>query len=117
MSAHLCNARAAGAAGKAHPANAPPLVRLLTSPATSRDTLSHKAPKEERISTRPRKQAGEVEITVQQATKIAKKFGRRKTAPITVRQADNGAVIVSLPNYAGDTKALLIDKKGNDREL
>jgi hypothetical protein len=69
------------------------------------------------MSTRPRKQAGEVEITVQQATKIAKKFGRRKTAPITLRQADNGAVIVSLPNYAGDTKARLIDKKGNDREL
>ena len=69
------------------------------------------------MSTRPRKRAGEVEITIHQAAKIAKKFDRRKTQPITVRQADNGAVIVSLPNYAGDTKPLLIDTKGKDTEL
>ena len=69
------------------------------------------------MSTRPRKRAGEVEITIHQAAKIAKKFDRRKTQPITVRQADNGAVIVSLPSYAGDTKPLLIDTKGKDTEL
>ena len=69
------------------------------------------------MPTRPRKEAGEVEITIRQATKIAKKFDRRKMDPITVRQADDGAVIVSVPSYAGDTKPLLIDKKGNDREL
>src|SRR5689334_13236535 len=72
------------------------------------DTLSHRAPNEEErmATTRPRKRAGEIEITIHQAAKIAKKFDRRKTEPITVRQADDGAVIVTPPSVAGDTKPL-----------
>ena len=65
----------------------------------------------------PRKRAGEVDITIHQAARIAKKFDRRKTQPITLRQADDGAVIVTLPSFAGDTKPLLIDTKGNVKEL
>ena len=62
------------------------------------------------MPTRPRKEAGEVEITIQQATKIARSSTAGRWTH-NVRQADDGAVIVSVPSYAGDTKPLLIDKK------
>lgn len=59
----------------------------------------------------------QVELTIHQATKIAETYPRRQVNPITVRQVENGDIIVSLQSHAGQTSPIRIAPDGSSTEV